>query len=98
MRHLENLGLGVGWFSMEKVKLFNVALLLNVNPLENTLDYFVKYAYQNESTLYCCLKVEEHLARGRHKIWSLSNCNWTQTQKHLVRKRNSTIWSPVAVT
>ena len=87
MGHLENLWVGGGWISMEKVKLFNVALLLNVNPLENTLDYFVKYAFQNESTLYSCLNVEELLARSRHKIWSLSNCHWIQTQKHLVRKR-----------
>ena len=28
--------------SMDKVRLFNVALLFNVIPLDNTLDYFVK--------------------------------------------------------
>ena len=38
--------------------------------------------------LHCsCLNVKELLAWSRHIIWSLSDCNWTQTQNHLVRKR-----------
>ena len=40
----------------------------------------VTYAFQSESTLYSCLNVKELLARSRHEIWSLSDCNWTQTQ------------------
>ena len=47
----------------------------------------VTYVFQSESTLYCCLKVKELLARSRREIWSLSDCNWTRTQNHLVRKR-----------
>ena len=47
----------------------------------------VTYAYQGESTLYSCLNVKELLARSRRKIWRLSDCNWTWTQNHLVRKR-----------
>ena len=47
----------------------------------------VTYAFQNESTLYSCLNVKELLARSRREIWSLSDCNWTRTQNHLVRKR-----------
>ena len=47
----------------------------------------VTYTFQSESTLYSCLNFTELLARSRHEIWSLSGCNWTQTQNHLVRKR-----------
>ena len=47
----------------------------------------VAHAFQSECTLYSCLKAKELLARSRPKIWSLGDCNWTQTQNHLVRKR-----------
>ena len=47
----------------------------------------VMYAFHSESTLYSCLNVKELLARSWRQIWSLSDCNWTRTQKHLVRKR-----------
>ena len=40
-----------------------------------------------ESTLYSCLNVTEFLAQSRREIWSLSDCNWTRTQNHLVHKR-----------
>ena len=49
--------------------------------------YHLTYAFQSESTLYSCLNVKEILARGRHEIWSLSDCNWTRTHNHLVHKR-----------
>ena len=45
----------------------------------------VTYAFQSKSTLYSCLNVKEFLARSRREIWS--DCNWTWTQNHLVRKR-----------
>ena len=35
------------------------------------------YVFQSECTL---------LARNRHKIWSLNDCNWTRIQNHLVCK------------
>ena len=47
----------------------------------------VPYAFQSESTLYGCLNVKELLAWNRHKVWTLSDCNWTRTQNHLARKR-----------
>ena len=47
----------------------------------------VTYAFQSESTLYSCLNVKALLARSRRDIWSLSDCNRTRTQNHLVRKR-----------
>ena len=47
----------------------------------------VTYAFQSESTLYSCLNVKELLARSRREIWSLSDCNRTRTQNHLVHKR-----------
>ena len=46
----------------------------------------VTYAFQIESTLYSSLNVKELLARSRREIGSLSDCNWTRTQNHLVRK------------
>ena len=46
----------------------------------------VTYVFQSESILYSCLNVKELLARSRHKIWGLSDCNWTRTQNLLVRK------------
>ena len=49
--------------------------------------YHVTYAFQSESTFYSCLNVKELLARNRHEIWSLSDCKWTLTHNHLVRKR-----------
>ena len=49
--------------------------------------YHVTYAFQSKSTLHSCLNVKELLARSRGKIWSLSDCNWTRTHNHLVRKR-----------
>ena len=45
------------------------------------------YAFQSESTLYSCVNVKELLVRSRREIWSLSDCNWTRTQNHLVRNR-----------
>ena len=33
------------------------------------------------------LNVKELLAQSRHEIWSFSDCNWTRTQNHLVRKQ-----------
>ena len=47
----------------------------------------VTYAFQSESTLYSCLNVKELLARRRCEIWSWSDCNWTRTHNHLIRKR-----------
>ena len=45
------------------------------------------YAFQSESTLYNYLNVKELLAQNRRKFWKLSDCNWTRSQNHLVRKR-----------
>ena len=47
----------------------------------------VTYVFQIESTLYHSLNVKELLAQSRHEIWSWSDCSWTWTQNHLVRKR-----------
>ena len=49
--------------------------------------YHVTCAFQIESTLFSCLNVRELLAWNSRDIWSLSDCNWTRTQNHLVRKR-----------
>ena len=47
----------------------------------------ITYDFQSEFTLYSCMNVKELLARVRREIWRLNDCNWTQTQNHLVRKR-----------
>ena len=47
----------------------------------------VTHAFQSESIFYSCLNVKDLLARSRPKIGSLSDCNWTPTQNHLVRKK-----------
>ena len=49
--------------------------------------YHVAHTFQSESTLYISLNFKELLARSRHEIWSLSDCNWTRTHNHLVHKR-----------
>ena len=49
--------------------------------------YHATYAFQSQSTLYNCLNFKELLAQSRHEIRSLSECNWTRTHNHLVRKR-----------
>ena len=49
--------------------------------------YHVMYVFQSESTHYSCLNVKELLAWSRRKIWSLSDCNWTQTHNHLACKQ-----------
>ena len=46
----------------------------------------VTYAFESDSILYSWINVKELIARSRREIWSVSNCNWTQTHNHLVRK------------
>ena len=48
--------------------------------------YHVAYACHSESTLYSCLNVKELIAQNGNDIWSLSDCNRTRTDNHLVRK------------
>ena len=60
--------------------------LKNVIQRVTVCSCYVTYAFQSESTLYSRLNVKERLARSRLEIWSLSECNWTWTQNHLVRK------------
>ena len=59
---------------------------MTIKTIKTVCSCHFKYVFQNEITLYSCLNVKELLARSRHKIWSLSDCNWTRTQNHLVRK------------
>ena len=47
----------------------------------------VTYAFQSESIFYSYLNFKDLLARSKPKIGSLSDCNWTRTQNHLVRKQ-----------
>ena len=63
-----------------------VSVCLSANILL-VCSYHVTHAFQSESTLYSFPNVKELLARGRHEIWSLSDCNWTRTHNHLVPKR-----------
>ena len=47
----------------------------------------VTYAFQSESTLYIWQNFKELLAQSRSKIWSVSDCNGTRTNKNLVGKQ-----------
>ena len=49
--------------------------------------YQVTYVFQSKSTHCSSLNVKELLARSRHEIWSLSDCNWTHTRNHLVHRQ-----------
>ena len=49
--------------------------------------YHVTCVFQSESTLSSSLNVKELLARKRHNIRSLSDCNGIRTHNHIVRKR-----------
>ena len=49
--------------------------------------YHATYPFQSESTLCSCLNVKDILAWSRCEIWSLSDCNWTRNQNHLVHIR-----------
>ena len=62
-------------------------LIKHKKLLKIVCSYYVKCAFQSESTLYSCLDVQELLARNRRHIWSSSDCNGTRTPNHLVRKR-----------
>ena len=53
--------------------------------------YYVTYLFQSESTLYSSLNVKELLARNRREIWSLSDCSWTRSHNHWIRKRKRTL-------
>ena len=55
--------------------------------------YHRTYAFQSESTLYSWLNVKKRLARSRREIWSLSDCNWTQTHNHLIHNLNDNLKS-----
>ena len=48
--------------------------------------FYDTYARQSESTLYNGLNVKEVFAGSRQEIWSLTDCNWTWVQNHLVRE------------
>ena len=57
----------------------------------------VTYAFQSDSTHYSCLNVKELLASRRREFWSLSDCNWSRTQNHLLRKRTLNHFAKLAI-
>ena len=68
------------WYFCKNYFLYSVLFLCFLdNKLFHSVLYIMnKITFQSESTL---------LTQSRREIWSLSDCNWTQTQNHLVRKR-----------
>ena len=58
-----------------------------LNPFDCMFLSCPRTPFQSESTLYSCLNVKELLARSRREIWRWSDCNWTRTKNHLIRKR-----------
>ena len=78
------------WFSPYFLKyhfshLENITFLYGMVKLTACSSH-VTNVFQSESALRSCLHVKELLARSRRKIWSLSDCNWTRSQNHLVHK------------
>ena len=58
-----------------------------ISPEDRKISFsFAVCRLKKTNYLYSCLNVKELLARNS-EIRSLSDCNWTRTQKHLVRKR-----------
>ena len=71
------------WLLLKTKKYYSWSIvnILFLNNYHSTVcSCHVTYAFHSESTLYSCLNVKELLAR------SWSDCNWTQTQNHLVLK------------
>ena len=54
---------------------------------ETVCSYYVTYAFYSESALSSCLNVKEILARNRHDIWNLIECNGIRMHNHKVCKR-----------
>ena len=52
-------------------------------------DCMLHMRFRVNPTLYSCLNLKEVLAQNRCKIWSLSDCNWTQTHNHLVNEHST---------
>ena len=69
------------------IVILRLSMKLTIVNLMTVCSCYVTYAFQSESAHCSCLNVKELLARSRRKIWSLSDCNWTRTQNHLVRKQ-----------
>ena len=78
----------LNWLVLHNVKIFSRHALGFIITIPLTVcSYHVTYVFQSESIRYSCLNVKELPAWNRHEIWSLSDCNWTQTHNPLLRKR-----------
>ena len=65
-------------------------------PLIRDIINFEKQYFQTfkqSFKLSSCLNVKELLAGSRREIWSLSDCNWTWTQNHLVGRWTLNDWA-----
>ena len=65
--------------------------------LSFSLRYYVTYVFLSESTLYSCRNVKELVARSRWEIWSLSDCNWTRNNNHLVWEQTLNYFAKLTV-
>ena len=87
--------LNLPYFNSHTTGLFTKLKLLKVRDVFSLKRFIfmtvyschVTYAFQSESTIYSFLNVKELLAWRRCKIWSLSDCNWSQTHNRLTHKR-----------
>ena len=73
-------------FEHDKIKKPFLQRFIRIYKKMTVCSCYVTYAFQSESTVYSFLNVKKLLARNRRKVWMLSDCNWTRTQNHLVRK------------
>ena len=58
-----------------------------LSPIAKLTNYHATYAIQSESTFHYRMNVKEVFAQSKCKIKSISDCNWTRTQSHLVHKQ-----------
>ena len=70
----------------ETLPIHTNSLHLHTWDMMTVCSYHLTCEFQSESTLYSYLNIKELLARSRSEISSLSDCNWTRTQNHLVGK------------
>ena len=63
-----------------------ISFLLNCAP-QRVYVFIMSSTRFRVNPHYSWLNVKEFLTRSRHKIWTLSDCNWTRTHNHLLRKR-----------
>ena len=69
------------WVYTQSLRVFQIAGVWSFWSLSVVHSTVQSCHLRLQSTFYSCLNVKELLARSRLEISSLSDCNWTRTQK-----------------